>query len=77
MLTSVRTKGTRLFRPKRFNSPLYAVYALVELGEHEFILFRGKAIQRLRDGFRGEVDRGKWSRVYRSPLKAMRQAVVW
>lgn len=66
--------NTKPFKPKKFLSPLYAVYALCELGELEFVLFRGKVVQRLSKGFRAEVDRGRWSRVYRSPLKAL-QAV--
>ena len=58
-------------KPKRFNSPLYAVFALMELDAYQFILFRGKAVQRLPKGFRAEVGRDKWSRVYQEPLYAL------
>lgn len=58
-------------KPKRFNSPLYAVFALMELDSYQFILFRGKAVQRLPKGFRVEVGPDKWSRVYQEPLYAL------
>ena len=75
MLTAIQTNGTRMFKPKRFNSPLYAVYELVKLEQFEFILFRGKVIQQLQAGWRAEVGRGKWSRVFKSPLKAIEQCL--
>lgn len=58
-------------KPARFNSPLYAVHALFALECYQFILFRGKAIQRVLNGFRAEIEHDKWSKTYRYPLQAI------
>ncbi len=58
-----------------YRSPLYAVHALVQCGYGDFILFRGRCIQRIGRGFRAEIQGGKWSRTYREPLRAIEQAL--
>jgi hypothetical protein len=58
-------------KPKRFNSPLYAAYELMKLKAYQFILFKGKAIQRVGNCWRAENKKGRWSRRWSEPLKAI------
>ena len=71
MLTMRRSKGTKIFKPKKFVSPVNAVLSLPSLGEYEFILFRGKIVQRACNGFRFEKPNDTWSKIYKSPLKVI------
>lgn len=71
MLTLSDKKTLLEFKPKKYNSPVYAIHALYNLDYFEFIIYRNKIIMRLPEfGFKIELPNGKWKR-YRQGLEAL------
>jgi hypothetical protein len=58
-------------KPKHYNCIVDAVYASLELQAYEFLIFRGKALQRLENKYRFELPSGKWSARYKWPSTAL------